>query len=190
MQSLQNMDLNLLRFIHDNLQNPILDRIVPFITYLGNGGILWITITVALVITKRYRRIGLICGLALLVNTIIGEGILKHLFQRQRPFVLVPTVDLIIPKPSSYSFPSGHTSTAFAAAGILATQFKKYRVPIIILAVLIALSRLYLFVHYPSDILTGVIVGLFSAKIVLRFYPSDKKYKLGVPKQGFTIKED
>ncbi len=187
LQSLQNIDLNLLKLIHDNLQNPVLDKIVPIITALGNGGIVWIIISVILMITKKYRKIGLMCAAALIVNTIIGEGILKHTFQRQRPFTEVAGINLLVSKPSSYSFPSGHTSTAFAAAIVLASQLKKYKVHLMTIAGLLAFSRLYLFVHYPSDVLAGIIVGLISAKLVLKFYPADKKYE--VCEEKITIED-
>lgn len=182
LQSLQNIDLALLKFIHDNLRNSILDRVIPLITYLGNGGIIWIIISIILITTKKYRRVGFMCALAIILNSIIGEGILKHTFQRQRPFMEVPNISLLIPKPSSYSFPSGHTSTAFAAAAIIASQLKNYKVLVIAMAASIAFSRLYLFVHYPSDILAGIITGLISAKIVLKFYSVVKKYKIEISK--------
>jgi undecaprenyl-diphosphatase len=167
---LQKIDINTLKLIHDYSQNYILDKIMPFITSLGNLGLVWIVISIILISNKKYRSIGLMCISALILNTILGEGILKHLFERQRPFVSMPTIHLLIDKPTSFSFPSGHTSTSFAVAGIIWSQLKKYRVYVVLLACLIAFSRLYLFVHYPSDILGGIVQGLVCAKIVLRGY--------------------
>jgi undecaprenyl-diphosphatase len=180
LEILKNIDVTLLKLIHDNFQNPILDKIMPVITYLGNGGIVWIIISLVLIMTKKYRKIGILCALALLLNTIIGEGILKNLFQRQRPFVDMPIVNLLVSKPVSYSFPSGHTSTAFAVAGVLGSQFKRCKTPIFILASLIAFSRLYLFVHYPFDVLAGIIQGMICAKVVLKFYSSSKNNKVTI----------
>jgi len=167
---LQKIDINTLKLIHDYSQNYVLDKIMPLITSLGNLGIVWIVISIILILSKKYRPIGLMCISALILNTILGEGILKHLFQRQRPFVSMPKFHLLIDKPISFSFPSGHTSTSFAVVGIIWSQLKKYRVYALLLACSIAFSRLYLFVHYPSDILGGIIQGLVCAKIVLHIY--------------------
>jgi len=180
LETLQNIDITLLKLIHNNLQNSILDKIMIMITYLGNGGMVWIIISIILMINKKYRKVGLMCVLSLLLNTIIGEGILKNLIQRPRPFIDMQTINLLINKPTSYSFPSGHTSTAFAVAGILASQLKRYKIPVFIIATLMAFSRLYLFVHYPFDILAGIIQGLICAKIVLRFYSANKSDKVSV----------
>lgn len=172
---LQKIDINTLKLIHDYLQNYILDKIMPFITSLGNLGLVWIVISIILISNKKYRSIGLMCMSALILNTILGEGILKHLFERQRPFVSMSTIHLLIDKPTSFSFPSGHTSTSFAVVGIIWSQLRKYRVYVVLIACLIAFSRLYLFVHYPSDILGGIVQGLVCAKIVLKVYPIDGK---------------
>lgn len=171
LESLQKIDINTLKIIHDYSQNYIFDKIMPLITSLGNLGLVWIAISIILISNKKNRTIGLMCISALILNTILGEGILKHLFQRQRPFVSMPAVHLLISKPTSFSFPSGHTSSSFAVAGIIWSQLKKYRVHAVLLACLIAFSRLYLFVHYPSDILGGIAQGLICAKIVLNIYP-------------------
>lgn len=96
--------------------------------------------------------------------TILGEGILKHIVGRLRPSNEILNSSGLISKPLSYSFPSGHTASAFAAAGILAKYFKKYSALIFTLAVLIAFSRLYLYVHYPTDVLAGLFLGLICCK--------------------------
>jgi Membrane-associated phospholipid phosphatase len=175
LELLQKIDINTLKLIHDYSQNYILDKIMPFITFLGNLGLVWIVISIILISSKKYRTIGIMCILVLIFNTILGEGILKNLIQRQRPFMSMSTVHLLIDKPISFSFPSGHTSTSFAIAGIIWSQLKKYRVYVVLLACLIAFSRLYLFVHYPSDILGGIVQGLVCAKIVLKVYPTGGK---------------
>lgn len=172
---LQKIDMNILKLIHDNLQNYMLDRIMPFITSLGNLGLVWIVISIILISRKRYRTIGLLCISAIVLNTIVGEGILKNLIQRPRPFVSMPAVHLLIDKPTSFSFPSGHTSISFAVAGIIWSQLKKYRLYAILLACLIAFSRLYLFVHYPYDVLGGIVQGLICARIILKVYPAVTK---------------
>lgn len=170
LEGLKNLDLGLLKFIHDSTQNYIFDKIMPLITSLGNGGFIWITIALILIFNKRYRDVGIMIIASMIVTSIIGEGILKNLIQRPRPFINISTVHLLISKPTSYSFPSGHTAASFAAVGIIFSTLKKFRIYAIILALLIAFSRMYLFVHYPSDILGGILLGLFCSKIVLKVY--------------------
>lgn len=178
LELIEKIDLNTLNLIHNYSQNSILDKIIPLITSLGNMGLAWIVISIVLIVNKRYRTIGLLCISVLIFNAILGEGILKNLIQRERPFVSMPSVSLLIEKPTSFSFPSGHTSTSFAIVGILWSQLKKCRIYAILLASLIAFSRLYLFVHYPSDILGGIVQGLVCAKIVLKVYEYRWKNKI------------
>lgn len=122
-----------------------------------------------LISIKKYRKEGIVLLSALVLATILGEGFLKHLIKRPRPFLEVQSIKLLISKPSSYSFPSGHTTSSFAAAGVLGYYFKRYKVYFYTLAILISFSRLYLFVHYPSDVIAGTILGLFSSAVVLKF---------------------
>jgi undecaprenyl-diphosphatase len=172
LKGLENLDLGALKFIHDFSQNYFFDKIMPVITSLGNMGLIWIIIALILVFNKRHRDVGIMIIAALILTSIIGEGILKHLIQRPRPFIAIPTVHLLIAKPMSYSFPSGHTASSFAAAGIIFSTLKKFRIHATILAATIAFSRMYLFVHYPLDILGGIVLGLLCSKIVLKVYKS------------------
>lgn len=103
---------------------------------------------------------------SLIIATTLGEGIIKSWVQRPRPFADIPVYKLLISKPLTYSFPSGHTASSFAATGILWRDFRKYRGYILVGASLIAFSRLYLYVHYPSDIIGGIALGLFCSWIV------------------------
>lgn len=167
---LQNLDINILNFISNHFHNSILDKIMPVITILGNNGMIWIILSLPLLISKKYRHVGFMAIGALLLSYLLGEGILKHLVQRSRPFVNLPAMDLLIAKPLSYSFPSGHTASSFAAVGILWREFKRYRIYMVTLAALIAFSRMYLYVHYPTDILGGILLGLACSWIVFRVY--------------------
>lgn len=176
LQGLEKIDLNILNFIHSTTQNTIFDKVMPYITFLGNMGMVWIVISILLILNKKCRHVGLMCLSALLLATILGEGILKHIIQRPRPFFAEPAINLLIKRPLSYSFPSGHTTSSFAVAGIIFATLKKYRIYAVLLAAMIAFSRLYLFVHYPSDILAGILLGLLCSKVVLIVY--QKKYAL------------
>lgn len=172
LQLLGKIDFSILNFIHDTLQNGIFDKVMPYITLLGNVGMIWIAISIILILNRKYRHIGAMCIVALILATILGEGILKNIIQRPRPFLQMPDISLLITKPTSYSFPSGHTASSFAVAGIIFSTVKKFGIHAIVLASLIAFSRMYLFVHYPSDVLGGILLGLLSSKIVLTVYKS------------------
>lgn len=167
---LQKFDSSILLFIKDNMHGPIMDKVMVISTYLGNGGIIWILIALALIISKKYRKIGFMAIAALILSTILGEGILKHIVKRMRPSSNIVAFDLLIQRPLSYSFPSGHTTSSFAVAGIFAKYFKNYAIEFFSLASLIAFSRLYLYIHYPTDILAGALLGLVCSGIIIYLF--------------------
>ncbi len=165
MNLIQDIDINILIFIQEKMHTALMNKVMPVITSLGSGGLVWVIITILLLISNKYKKVGMIMALSLILVTILGEGIIKHVVQRTRPCVDVPTMKMLVKIPKSYSFPSGHTAASFAAAGVLMINLKKYGLYALLLASLIAFSRLYLFVHYPSDVLVGAILGLACAKI-------------------------
>lgn len=167
MSLIQNLDNAILLFIKNNMHWYMMDKAMVVITSLGNGGAIWIVIACVLIISKKYRKAGLMLSGALILGTVFGEGILKHVVHRIRPCASIPAANLLISKPLSYSFPSGHTTSSFAAAGVLAQYFKDYAFGFFTLASLIAFSRLYLYVHYPTDVLAGIILGLICSRIVI-----------------------
>jgi len=169
-------DCFILLYIKDNMHGIIMDKVMVISSYLGNDGIIWIIIALILIINKKYRRIGFMVLGALILSFILDEGILKHVFKRIRP----SSVNLLIAKPLSYSFPSGHATTSFAVAGVLAKHFSKYRFCFFSLAFLIAFSRLYLYVHYPTDILAGIVLGLICSKIVIYLFNKAKHNKAAI----------
>jgi undecaprenyl-diphosphatase len=170
MNSIQEFDNFLLLYIKNYLHTPFMDRVMVLFTTLGNMGIVWIVMAILLMISKRYRRIGFMALVAIILGAVLGEGILKHLVKRIRPSADIPAMKLLITKPLSFSFPSGHTTSSFAAAGILFRYFKKYAIGFFILASLIAFSRLYLYVHYPTDVLAGVVLGLICSRITISLF--------------------
>lgn len=149
-----------------NIRTPFGDIIVPLISGLGNAGIIWIALTLVLLIISKTRRSGLIMALALIADLILCNGILKNLVARTRPYDVNTVVNLLIEKPVDYSFPSGHTAASFAAvtALYLAGEKKLWK-PALVLSILIAFTRMYLYVHYPTDILGGIAVGIISGYI-------------------------
>ena len=128
---------------------------------LGNGGMIWIVATIVLLIPKKTRKAGIMSAVALLGSLIINNNIVKNIVQRPRPFVTFTDLQIIIPTPSEFSFPSGHTSSSFAAAAVFYRHLpKKLGLPAVILAGLIGFSRLYVGVHYPTDVIAGVLMGI------------------------------
>lgn len=153
------MELKILDMIQ-SLHTPAADRIMVFITSLGNGGRIWILLAVLLLAVPRTRKSGWVLTAALVLDYILCNGILKNLVGRIRPCDVNATVQLLIARPKDFSFPSGHTAVSFAAVSALYyAGEKKLWKPALVLAVLIAFSRLYLYVHYPTDILGGIMVG-------------------------------
>jgi undecaprenyl-diphosphatase len=151
--TIQQTDFAILDFIQKNLHLQILDKTMPYISFIGNAGAVWILITVTLLLSKKNRKIGLVMAISLILCLIIGNVTLKHLVARIRPFNIHTEIVLLISHPTDFSFPSGHTMSSFAAATVLLLYNKKWGIWAIILAILIAFSRLYLYVHYPSDVL-------------------------------------
>ena len=163
---IQNLDWAILDALRRAFVCPPLDVLMPVVTHLGDGGALWILCAVALLISRKYRRSGamLLCGLA--AGALIGNLLLKNLIARPRPCWLQPDVPLLIAVPKDFSFPSGHTLASVIAATTLARTHRKFGWIAIPTAALIAFSRLYLFVHFPSDVLASVLLGLAVERIV------------------------
>ena len=161
LETLLNLDGGFLLFLQESVRNPILDNLMIFITSLGNGGMIWIVATIVLLIPKKTRKAGIMSAVALLGSLIINNNIVKNIVQRPRPFVTFTDLQIIIPIPSEFSFPSGHTSSSFAAAAVFYRHLpKKLGLPSVILAGLIGFSRLYVGVHYPTDVIAGVLMGI------------------------------
>lgn len=124
---------------------------------------LWIVAAIVFLFDKKTRLCGLALLLAMALTYVAGDVILKELIMRERPFTVYGVSDLLINKPHSYSFPSGHAGSSFAALTVIFSMNKKMRIPASIYALLIAFSRVYLFVHFPSDVLAGALLGIGSA---------------------------
>lgn len=155
---MQTIDWTVLHGIHNTLTCGLLDSLMPKITALGNGGAIWIVAAVALTVSKKYRRYGITLLAALLVGVLVGNVCLKHLVARPRPCWL-ENVPLLIANPTDFSFPSSHTLSSVIGACVLTAANRKFGLAAIPLAALIAFSRLYLFVHFPSDVLASVVIG-------------------------------
>lgn len=154
-----------------NIQNIFLDYIFIFFTRLWDAWIIWILITIILLIIKKYRKYWIFISIALILNLIIWEWILKHIFMRERPFQELLEITIKINPPVTSSFPSWHSSASICFAVIFSYFFwnksKVLSILVWIIALLIVFSRLYLQVHYPSDIIVGSLVWFISAFIIL-----------------------
>ena len=153
----------ILDWIQTHLRHPILDPIIVFITTLGNAGILWIGLTILLAVRKSTRKTAAALAVALGLCLLWGNLLLKPLIGRIRPFNVQDAITLLITAPLDYSFPSGHTMSSFAAAMVLLLTDRRMGIPAMLLAGLIAFSRMYLYVHYPTDIIGGLLIGIASA---------------------------
>lgn len=150
-----------LLWIQTHLRNPVTDPLVSAFTQLGNSGVLFILLTLALLIYPKTRKVGLAAALGLLCSLLFTNLCLKHLFHRVRPWVDFPAIAPLVSEGDPNSFPSGHTSAAFAfALAVCRADARRWvRIGVIVLAALMGLSRLYVGVHYPSDVLAGFVVG-------------------------------
>ena len=171
LESLLQLDGAILLWIQEHVRQDFLSPVVKFITHLGDAGWCWILLAVILLIVKKTRKIGLVTAVSLLSSYVVNNLILKNLVARVRPYEAVDGLQRIIEAQSDFSFPSGHSASSFAAAVVIFMLCpRKYGVPALVLAFLIALSRLYVGVHYPTDVLTGVISGTVIAVIVCTVY--------------------
>jgi len=159
------MELTILHAIQ-SLRNPIFDSIMVFFSRAGNRGLIWIIIGLTFLCTKKYRKCGIVMLLSLFASVLFGNTILKHVVERARPCWVDTSVSLLISNPRDYSFPSGHTFSSFAAATSIYLNHKEMGTTALILAATIAFSRLYLFVHYPTDVLAGAILGALTAFVI------------------------
>lgn len=163
-------DLPILDWIQANLQSPLMDKIMPIITLFGEGGIFWIAWAVLMLIIPKTRKIGIGMIIALLMGLLVCNVTLKPLVQRMRPYDLQEQefgifINLLIERQHDFSFPSGHTIASFEAAVVLLKNSRKMGIPALILAILVSFSRLYLYVHYPTDVIVSVILGTLFAFI-------------------------
>ena len=164
------MEANILLWIQENVRADWLTPIVKCITYLGNGGIFWILLTLLFLCMPKYRKTGATCATALIFDLLSVNMLIKNLVARPRPYTKIEGLVHIIGDQSDFSFPSGHTAASFAAVTVLLMCApKKISIPMTVLAVLISLSRLYVGVHYPTDILGGVVIGVICGVAAVYF---------------------
>ncbi len=167
-----------LEFLHtlQDLATPLWDIVWTFVTSFGESGIFWIALSLILMIPKKTRRAGFSMGLALLIGLILGNGVLKNVVARPRPYDADPTLSVQLAwghMSTDYSFPSGHTLASFEAPVALLLRHKKWGIACLVLGIFVAISRLCLVVHYPSDVIAGAALGTafaFLASYLVDFF--------------------
>jgi undecaprenyl-diphosphatase len=156
---MQPVELAILDWIQLHLRCGFLDAVLPVVSRLTDHGEIWILLAVVLLLIRGQRRCGASVACALVLDLIACNLLIKPLVGRVRPFTINTAVALLIQAPLDASFPSGHTAVSFAAVFALKTAGSPLWRPALVLAVLIAFSRLYLYVHWPSDVLCGALLG-------------------------------
>lgn len=159
MDAVLKFDFFILDLIRNNPTCGFFDGLMVFFTKLGDGGIVWIALTVICLISDKYRKVGAAMAVSLVIALLAGVMGLKELVARPRPFQL-KDVYLLIPEPAGFSFPSGHTMASFAAAFSVWLTHKKEGTLTLIVAALIGFSRIYLYVHFLTDVLAGAVLGI------------------------------
>lgn len=160
MEVLLGLDGNILLWIQEYIRNDFLTPFFVFITKLGDVGMIWIVLTLVFVCNKKTRKAGVISAVALLLSLLFCNVLLKNLVQRVRPYEVIDTLTILVERQKDFSFPSGHTSASFAAGIVFFRNLpRKFGVPAVILACLISFSRLYIGVHYPTDVICSIVLG-------------------------------
>lgn len=168
LQSVQNLDGEILLQIQQHLRTDMLTPFMKIVTFLGNGGWFWILCAVVLLAVPKTRKTGYAAVLSLIFGVIVTNLLLKNIVARPRPFAEIEALIPLITKPTDFSFPSGHTTASFAVALVMLRMLpKKIGIPAVVLSALVAFSRLYLGVHYPTDVLTGFVVALVGSSLAV-----------------------
>lgn len=169
MAYLAELDTRLLLYIQDALRYEPLHSFWRGISFLGDLGWFWIFTGILLALNSKTRTAGITAIAALVLSTFISNVILKNAVMRPRPFEVLPQIIPLITHASGYSFPSGHTTAAFACAFVYYKLLPKFfGLPIMLLAVMVAFSRLYLGAHYPLDVLGGIVTAWFGGMLAIK----------------------
>ncbi|MBO5343313.1 MAG: phosphatase PAP2 family protein [Ruminococcus sp.] len=164
---MQEIELEVLDFIRNNIRNGFLDTVMPMVTMCGNLGIFWVAVALVISAKAKYRKCSITMLIGLIIGVLIGNLVIKNAVRRDRPCWIVEVQDMLIANPQDFSFPSGHTLSSFCAAAILFHYDKKLGIPSFGVAIMIAFSRLYLYVHFPTDIIGGAILGMLVASLTI-----------------------
>lgn len=169
MELITNIDFSILNGIQSALRCGFLDAVMGFASYIGEAGIVWIVIAAVMLFFRKTRACGVMMLAAMALGYITGDLCIKHIVARVRPCYFTDIV-MNVPKPTSYSFPSGHSTAGFAASVTILLTHRRAGIAAIAGACVIAFSRLYNYVHYPSDVLCGILLGIACALIIFLIF--------------------
>lgn len=157
-----------LLWVQEHLRMGGLNEVFRLITTLGNEGMIWIGLILVMLVFKRTRRTALCCALSMILTLLLVNIAIKPLVARTRPYVLLEGLEILVSRPGDFSFPSGHSAHAMACAWVIFRKIRnKWGVLALIFAILMALSRLYVGVHYPTDVIFGCLAGMGMAEIAM-----------------------
>ena len=168
---IHNIDAQILLFIQQYLRSDLFTWLWKGITFLGDGGWFWIVLGLLFLFPKKTRKAGVTALLALAIGAVVTNLCLKDLVARIRPYDSVEGLVPLVARLKDYSFPSGHTMASFACASVFwhyRDTFKKWSIVALVLAFCVAFSRLYLYVHFPTDVLCGGLLGWLFGWIACR----------------------
>ena len=177
--NIQHKDFGILDYIQKHYRSQTMDRLIPWVTRFGDLGVFWLAFSTMLLLSEKLRKAGAVMIAAISGGFVAGNLILKNLIRRDRPCWIDPLEDMLVKIPKDYSFPSGHSIASFAGAGALLHYSKMLGIPAMMLANLIAFSRMYLYVHFPTDVAAGAILGTISAKAATNFFEKRERRKDG-----------
>ena len=170
-ESLISLDNNILLYLQENIRNPVLDALLIPFTLSNNSGIVCFIIIALFLYFKKLRKVGILMGVSLAIEFIITNVVIKNWVARIRPYELIDGLTLLVGKATDYSFPSGHTGSAFALAVVVFMLMpRKYGIIALLLAFLMGFSRLYVGIHYPSDVLAGMVLGAITSIIAVKCF--------------------
>lgn len=158
------LELDILNGIH-SVSSPVMDSVMLSVTYAATWSVLWFAIAFGMVLTRKYRRAGIVLIASVILAYVVCDVLVKPAVGRVRPCGFAD-FELLVPVPDSYSFPSGHTMASFAAATVLLLVFRRWGIPALVFAAAVGFSRMYLFVHWPTDVLAGAVLGTAVAVLV------------------------
>ena len=179
-ESVMGWDFQILNFIQEHLRNGFLDTVLAALSHAGKAGIIWIVCCVVMLFFKKTRAAGVIALVAMGIGYLLGDHVIKPLIARPRPFAtesdlnVFRNAELIVSKPSGFSFPSGHSASAAAFATVTLAKNRVIGLIALLPVLLMMFSRLYLYVHFPSDVLSGAVLGILSAVLMLLIFRATK----------------
>ncbi len=184
-----NLDFSVLYWIQENMRTDWLDSACAFLSWAFQLGIPWLVLGVVMFFFKKTRVAGVMLIAAVVLTFFFNELAIKNAVNRERPCTIDQSIMLAIERPTSYSFPSGHTSSVFAAVGVLIFRHKAAGLPMLLFAIFMGFSRMYLFVHFPTDVIAGAVLGLLMAWVTVLIF-KELKYDEKLSNLDIKIRRD